>query len=130
MITPIPKRVRSHGPSALLSLNSGSSVSLMDCSIDLVRMIPMALPFRVPHQRPASRRFWEHSIDLREPSLEGLAKGIRSLLARGRRSACSLSFRLGGRRGARQRGLLFGGRGSAGVGGGVGGGGGPGLGGG
>src|SRR5215203_3917533 len=32
MITPIPNRVRSRGPSALRSWNSGSSVSRMDCS--------------------------------------------------------------------------------------------------
>src|SRR5918997_5133619 len=42
MMTPMPKTVRSRGPSDLLSLNSGSSVSLMDCSMDLVRMIPTA----------------------------------------------------------------------------------------
>src|SRR5215207_9318177 len=49
MITPIPNRVRSRGPNALRSWNSGSSVSRMDCSTDFVRMIPMSRPFQVPY---------------------------------------------------------------------------------
>ncbi len=44
IITPIPKTMRSIGPSAFLSWNSGSSVSLMDCSMDFVRIIPIRLP--------------------------------------------------------------------------------------
>src|SRR5918997_4581199 len=47
MITPIPNRVRSNGPSVLRNWNSGSSVSRIDCSMDLVRMIPIFLPFQV-----------------------------------------------------------------------------------
>lgn len=48
MMTPMPKTVRSRGPRDLLSLNSGSSVSLMDYSMDLVRMIPTAALLYAP----------------------------------------------------------------------------------
>jgi hypothetical protein len=56
MITPMPKTMRSIGPSAFLSSNSGSSVSRMDCSIDLVRMIPIWLPLLEPWQHRRSHR--------------------------------------------------------------------------
>src|SRR3712207_7517359 len=62
MITPIPKSIRSRGPSAFLSWNSGSSVSRIDCSMDLVRIIPIEAPLS------------GLSLD-RQPQLEGIVKG-------------------------------------------------------
>src|SRR5919107_3980008 len=42
MMTPMPNTVRSQADSSFLSLCSDSSVSRIDCSIDLVRSTPMA----------------------------------------------------------------------------------------
>jgi hypothetical protein len=41
--TATPKTIRSQVPRSLRSFVSGSSVSAMDCSTDLVRMIPLCL---------------------------------------------------------------------------------------
>src|SRR5687767_3196185 len=48
MITPTPKTIRSRVPRVFLSLCSGSSVSAIDCSTDLVRNTFMAANLGVP----------------------------------------------------------------------------------
>jgi hypothetical protein len=54
MITPMPKTVRSQADSSFLSRCSGSSVSWIDCSIDLVRSTSM--PWHLPQPPTAETR--------------------------------------------------------------------------
>src|SRR6478672_12661189 len=54
MTTATPKTVRSHAVRSLRSLVSGSSVSRIDCSIDLVRNNPVGLPPRCGSPLPLS----------------------------------------------------------------------------
>src|SRR6476469_1826999 len=66
MMTPMPKTVRSRAVSFFLSWNSGSSVSLIDCSIDLVLITDMlgALPAGTSRP-PGAARTTDHGSGAR-----------------------------------------------------------------